>query len=83
MRPTVQPDKLKHFTNTPMFLSNLGNQFNSPVLRLCSHQQLQLIPNLEPSTSIFIPIDVEQLPINVKLFFPVPNGNCKLTAQAT
>ena len=37
--PTVQPDKLENFTNTQKFLSNLGNQLNLPVLRLCSYQQ--------------------------------------------
>ena len=38
-----------------------------------------------PSRTIdryFIPIDVEQLPINVRDFFSIPNGNCELTAHA-
>ena len=82
MTPTVQPDELENFTNTQTFLSILGNQLNLSVLRLCSYQQFWLIPHLEPSTSIFIPIDVEQLPINLKHFFSIPNENCELTAQA-
>ena len=68
MTPTVQPDKLENFTNTQTFLSNLGNQLNLPDLTLCSYQQFSLRPHPEPSASIFIPIDVEQLPINVKHF---------------